>query len=131
MDRPIPLWLFLLSCLIWALFTVAFGWSVKSTLGGSDRSGMFGRAAVQLSSLPTLARKVGLELAGYTSGDYRDEMLRVVREEGADYEAFQPLPAPSGIEVDGVLARAEPEAMAPGWRLLVGAYTLNGEIANL
>ena len=130
MDRSVPLWVFLLCFLLWALLTVAFGWAVKSTLAGRDRSGMLGKVAVEIASFPTTTNAVLLEVTGYVSGSYKDEYIRVEREENADYSDFKPVPIASGIDVQGLLMRADPAAMAEGWRLLVGAFTVNGEIEN-
>ena len=130
MDRSIPLWGFLLCFLIWILFTVSFGWAVKSTLSGSDRSGILGKAAVEIASFPTIVKTVLLEVTSYSSGSYKDKQIRVKREGNADYTGFKPVPTASGIDVQGLLMRADPTAMAEGWRLLVGAFTVNGEIEN-
>jgi len=112
------------------LFTIAFGWAVKSTLSGSDRSGMLGKIVVELASFPTTAELVMREVIGYVSGSYIDESIRVERDKNADYSGFKPVPTASGINVQGLLMRADPAAIADGWRLLVGAFTVNSEIVN-
>lgn len=130
MNRSVPVWLFLLCMLLWALFSVAFGWSVRSTLSGSDRTGVLGEAAVQVASFPSLAKDVVLELLGYASGDYRDESIRIQRDESADYSRFVPISATPGLEVPGLLISANPTRMSDGWRVLVGAFQIAGNIEN-
>lgn len=130
MDRSISLWVFLICFLLWALLTVAFGWAVKSTLAGSDRSGMLGKVAVEIASFPAITKAVLLEVTGYVSGSYKDETIRVEREENADYSDFKPVPTASGIDVQGLLMRVDPAGIADGWRLLVGPFTISGQIEN-
>ncbi len=130
MERSIPLWLFLLCILLWALFTVAFGWAVKSTLSGSDQSGFLGKAAVEVASFPTITNAVFLELFGYASGDYKDESIRVQRDDATDYSGFEPVPTAFAMEVPGLLMRADPTEIAQGWRVLVGVFQINGDIEN-
>lgn len=130
LNRSVPLWIFLLCFLLWALVTVAFGWAVKSTLAGSDRSGMLGKAAVEIASFPTTAKLVILEVTGQISGSYKDQYIRAERDKNVDYSDFEPVPTASGIEVQGLLMRADPARMADGWRLLVGVFTINGEIED-
>jgi hypothetical protein len=109
---------------------VAFGWAVKSTLGGSDRSGFLGRAAVEIASFPTTVMTVVGELVGRASGDFKDKDIRVEREPNADYTGFVPISTAPGINVDGLLIRANPDRMTKGWRLLAGVFTVDGEIKN-
>lgn len=130
LNRSVPLWIFLLCFLLWALLTVAFGWAVKSTFTGSDRSGMLGKVAVEIASFPTTAAAVLLEVTGYSSGRYKEEYIRVEREKNADYSDFRPVPTASGVDVQGLLMRADPASIAEGWRLLVGVFTVNGEIED-
>ncbi len=106
MNRSVPLWFLLFCLLLFALFLVVFGWSVKSTVQGNYRSGAFGKAAVQVASFPTLAKDSVQQMLSYSSGDFRDESIRVRREPGADYSGFAPIPAEAGIEVPGLLMRA-------------------------
>ena len=91
MDHSIPLWVFLLCFLMWSLFTVLFGWVVKSTLAGSDRSGVLGKVAVEIASFPSTAKAVLLEVT-LASKKSRDESVRVDRGENADYSGFKPVP---------------------------------------
>ncbi len=131
MNRPVPLWFFLLCILSGALFTVAFSWAVKSTVYGSNRSGLLGEAAVEISSFPSVTKEVVMELLDYVSGDYKDEAIRVQREEFVvDYSGFEPFPKAIPMEIPGLLVRADQTRMAQGWRVLVGAFQINGNIEN-
>ena len=130
MERSVPLWFFALCLLLGALFIVAFGWAIKSTLAGNDASGLFGRAAVQVASFPTTTRQVLAEVFGYASGDYKDEAIRVQRETEANYSGFQHVSAAIDIKVPGLLMRPVPNRITPGWRAVIGAFQINGDIEN-
>ena len=126
MNRNIPIWVLLLCLLFGALFTMVFGWSVKSTLAGSDRSGRFGKAAVMVASFPTLAKSVFIDVREDT-----DEPVRAPRS-SADLSGFVELKTRHGIDVKGLVMRAEMTHYQahPGWRILVGAFTIDGEVKN-
>ena len=130
MDRAVPLWLFLICLLLWALFTVAFGWVVSSTLSGSEKTGTLGKAAVEIASFPETTKEVIGELIQYTSGDYKDEYIRVQREKDAQYSDFEPVAADTDIDVPGLFLRADPATMQQGWRALAGAFQIDGEVEN-
>ncbi len=129
MDRKVPLRLVLVLVLLGALFTMLFGWAVRSTVSGHDVSGRLGRLAVEIASFPTRSGQVLAEVGSYAFGDYRDEALRVLREQ-ADLSGFAPVPAAPGLALDGLLMRADPAAVEPGWRLLVAAVSLDGAVRN-
>lgn len=124
--KTIPIWLFLLCLLSGALFTVVFGWAVKSTVLGSDRSGFFGRAAVSVASFPTMVRNVFEELLPEI-----DKGARVPRTK-INLTDFFNVDQQPGIGVTGLLIRADKAAMvrASGWRILVGAFVIGGEVKN-
>jgi len=113
-----------------ALFTVAFGWAVKSTVSGSDRSGVLGEAAVKVASFPGVTKDVVLELFEYATGDYEDINIRTKREENAEYSLFKPMTTTLGAEVTGLFMSANLEKISDGWRVLVGAFQINGNIEN-
>lgn len=126
MDKAVPVWLLLLCLLLGALFTIVFGWSIKSTLSGSDRSGLFGQAALAVASFPTLARSVATEIVSDDDAHVRAPSISV------DLSEFSPVNQIPGIDVQGLLIRADREALArtSGWRILVGAFTIDGEMKN-
>jgi hypothetical protein len=130
MNRPIPLWFFLFCILLLGLFTIVFGWSVKSTLSGSNRSGVFGKTAVEISSFPNTVKEVLGELLSYASGSYVDKSISVAREADDDYTDFAPISTSEGINIDSLIVKATPEKMARGWRFLIGAFSLDGEVEN-
>lgn len=103
---------------------------MESTLSGSYQSRWLGKAAVKVASFPTITKDVFLELSAYATGDYKDESIRIQREENADYSLFKPMPAASEIEVPGLLMWANREKISDGWRVLVGAFEINGDIEN-
>lgn len=130
MERTVPLWLFLLYTLVWILFTVAFGWIVASTLSGGEKSSAIGEAAVEIASFPETTKSVIGELLQYTSGEYKDEHISVKRENNADYSNFEPAATDAAIDVPGLFITADPARMQDGWRVLAGAFQINGDVEN-
>jgi len=132
-DRTVPLWFFVwfafLLVTLGSLFAVAFGWSIQSTLKGSDRSGFLGEIAVEIARSPATAITAFKELTDYATGNYKDSQIRAPREV-VDLTNFQEIPSANGIDVSGLLVRADMAAFSPGWRLLVGAFVVSGEIEN-
>ena len=129
MSKSVPLWVFLLSLLLGALFTMVFGWSVKSTLSGSDMSGSFGKTAVKIASFPTMLKFVFAETKVDTLDKY--EKIRVPRT-NSDLSGFTAIRAKPGINVSGLIMRTDSDALPiePGWRILSGAFTIDGEVRN-
>ena len=58
MARSCHIWVILLLVLLGLLFIMVFGRAIKSTLPGSERSGLFGKAAVGIASFPSLMKYV-------------------------------------------------------------------------
>ncbi len=130
----IPVWVFLLCFLLGALFIMVFGWAVKSTLAGSDRSGFFGEVAVSVASFPTMVGTVFTEIQSE-----KDEPIRVLRDEpirvprtNTSLSEFSDIKQKPGIGVTGLVIRADRAAIARafGWRILVGAFVIDGEVKN-
>jgi len=123
------MWLFLLCLLLGSIFTVFFGWMVKNNLSGADNGSRLGRAAVMVASFPSLVTTV-LEDIRVDTLD-RDSPVRVPRPH-IDLSGFVPVGSGTGTGVTGLLMRADRQALAqkPGWRILVGAFTIDGEISN-
>lgn len=126
MQKLLPLWLFLLCLLLGALLTVLFGWFLTQAIHGQTRYTRLGQAAVAVASFPNLA-KSSLK-AVHTDVD---EQFRVPRT-GADLSELHPIPTRSGIRIEGLMVRDDPDALARafGWRILVGGFKLDGEIEN-
>ncbi|MGB3316050.1 MAG: arylsulfotransferase family protein [Albidovulum sp.] len=47
-----------------------------------------------------------------------------------DYSGFAPVRSADGIQVDGLLVLGDSDRIEPGWRVLVGAFKLNGAVTN-
>ena len=122
MSRPVPLWFFLVCLILWLVVMVGFGWTVKSVMAGSDRTGAAGTVALRIASFPSLAKDVFKTLGAQATGDADDQDVRTARDPGADYSAYTPIATAPGIALDGLLIRADAAAIAPGWRLLTGAF---------
>lgn len=129
MNRCIPLWFFLLVLLFGALFVVAFGWLVKSTLSSSGESGFFGKAAITIASFPTLTKNVFYDFRIDTL--HKDETIRVPRT-NADLSDFLAIDSKPGIDVKGLMMHANMDVLshASGWRILIGVFTIDNEMKN-
>lgn len=126
MQKVLPLWVFLLCLLFGALFTMFFGWYVKKTLHDQTRHEPLSAAALAVASFPDLVRDSLHAIK--TDSDARVRVPRMV----TDLSAFHPIRARPGIRIEGLMVRADPAALAraPGWRILVGGFTLDGELEN-
>lgn len=129
MERRLPLWLFLLCFLCWTLFTVAFGWVVRNNLVGNNRAGALGDAAVVVASFPSLTKEALSTLLDLSTGDYKDKAIRTPQK-GVDYSGFKPIATVPGLSLPGILVRAGRDQPMRGWRILSGAFSLNGQIEN-
>lgn len=129
MNKAVPVWVLLLCILLGALFTMVFGWSVKNTLAGNDPSGYLGRAAVAIASFPTTVKSVFTDIKVDTVG--KDETIRVPRTR-TDLTNFVTINAQHGLDVKGLVMRANMAELStvPGWRILIGAFTIDGEVKN-
>ncbi|WP_347312751.1 arylsulfotransferase family protein [Defluviimonas sp. SAOS-178_SWC] len=130
LGRSVPLWVFLLCLILWLLLTVLFGGLVKSKVSGSELTGPIGNLVVKIASFPSLTARTLAELAGIASGGYRDEAYSVERDADADYSGFAPIKTARDIALQGLLLRADSERASPGWRVLVGAFAIDGEARN-
>ena len=130
MSRSVPLWAFLLFCLVSLCFVVIFSWAVRSTVQGNDRSGVFGRAAVKISDFPNTAISSINELIDLASGTSEAKTLLVPRDNDVDLSDFVPIEASEPDLLSGVLINADREQMAQGWRFVLGAFNFEGKIEN-
>lgn len=129
MERCVPLWFFLFCCLLAALLIMLFGWLVKSSVD-NNKTGLLNTAAVEIAAFPSTVKDVILELVGYASGSYQDENIHVLRDKTKDLSEFRPLPTIPGIELAGPVMKVDTEAARDGWRVLVGAFQVNGSIED-
>ncbi|MGF1500876.1 MAG: arylsulfotransferase family protein [Paracoccaceae bacterium] len=128
MERKVPVWSVLLLTMILLLFAVSLAWAVRSTMKGSDRSGAFGSFALAVAEFPRKAVLVFSEVAGEVSGT--PVWQRLVAPLPADRDGFAPLPGREGPPVEGLVFRRGEGEARPGWRLLTGAFTVDGRFAN-
>lgn len=126
MFKTVPTWVFLLFLLLGTVFLMVFGWAVKSTATGSDRSGLFGEFAVALASFPTTVRTVANVILFE-----KDAPIRVPGTD-ADLSEYSNIKQTPGLGVTGLVMRVDKAAIAraSGWRILVGAFVINGELKN-
>ena len=126
MHKQVPLWVFLLCLLVGVLGTVGFAWSVKTTLAGTRNFRGLGDIAVAIASFPDTVSLVFTQIE-----EDPDANMRVPRTD-ADLSEFRPIATRPGIDIQGLVVRANHAALerARGWRVLVGGFMLNGEFTH-
>jgi hypothetical protein len=127
MQKMLPLWLFLLVLLLGALFTMSFGWLVRRAMLGVTSHEQLGRAAIAIASFPSLVKS---SLKAVEADP--DVRVRVPRT-GADLSNFHPITTRAGVPpIEGLMVRADMDALAraPGWRIVIGGFTLDGTLQN-
>src|SRR5690242_1570158 len=108
MGKLIPTWVLLLCLLLGSLCALGFGWIVKNAVEDrqySVRFGAAGDAAVFIASLPDEARNFIHDVT--TDSDI---YLRVPQ--GTDLVGFHPIRIKRGIDLHGILVRADEAALA-------------------
>ncbi|WP_157775698.1 arylsulfotransferase family protein [Hartmannibacter diazotrophicus] len=83
-----------------------------------------------VAGFPTKAKYVLREIYGFASGNYKDEQIRVLRDPTADYTGFTPIRSAPGIDLPGLVIKADPARMTKGWRIAIGAFGLDGDVQN-
>jgi hypothetical protein len=109
-----------------AVLMMLFGWFLTKAMYGQTRYVRLGQAAVAVASFPDLAR-----LSFKTVQTDPDVEFRVPRT-GADLSELHPIQTRSGTRIDGLRVRDDADALAraSGWRIVVGGFTLDGELEN-
>ncbi|MGF1500873.1 MAG: arylsulfotransferase family protein [Paracoccaceae bacterium] len=132
MDKSItlPVWLIALVLLLGLLFTASVAWAVRSTLKGSDRSGLFGEAALAVADFPGEARVVFTELREILSGRPPSPKLRVDLQAPLVDGPAEPLPGAAAAGLPGFEVLGAPAELTPGWRYFAGAFSIDDEIRN-
>lgn len=105
-------------------------WAAMTTEAGYKKAGALGKVAVDIAWFPTVAEETLSELADYLTGEYEDKDIAVARDASLDQVGFEALASRPGIEVPGLIVRADPDRMAKGWRLIAGSFHLNGQVEN-
>src|SRR5262245_16088080 len=123
MQKSLPVWVFLLCLLLGVVFTMGFAWIAKGAVVG-HRFGRVGEAAVAVASFPDLVRVSFRQVEQETDAEFR------VPRTAADLSQFEPIKAKPGIDVRGLVMRADRAALAraAGWRILLGGFTVNGAL---
>jgi hypothetical protein len=129
MERKVPLWVFLLTLLFGIVLTMLFGWAVRGVLIGENRLGAVGEFAVSVASFPSLTQSVVTEVRVDTIDT--DEPVRTPRP-SVDLSEYVEIQSATDSTVSGLMMRARPDALAraPGYRILVGAFTIDGKLQN-
>ncbi len=130
LERKVSVWFLLVLTFLVCFFIVAFGWSVRTTTLGNDRSGLFGRIAVEVAAFPTTTKQVFRDLRDYATGAYRERAAIVEGARQGLGPGFRPVPAAPEIDLAGLMMRADPAAVTPGWRALSGIFAIDGDMKN-
>ncbi len=118
----------ILIILLWVISTMTLA---SFAVGGvGKRGGVLENAAYEFAAFPFTAKEVYAELSALASGAYKDAQFYVEQDAETDLTSFDPIRTAPGIELEGLLIRADHERLTPGWRLIAGAFKLNGEIEN-
>lgn len=126
MGRRTALWL-LAAGLAFAFLTL-FGWAVMSTVEGGGQSGLFGRAAVAVASLPRAMRSAVDSL--FAAPDV-EPLIQVARDPLVAYDDFAAVPSGPGVAVvPGLIMRVDRARLTTGWRVVLGAFDIDGAPAN-
>ncbi|MGC9371510.1 MAG: arylsulfotransferase family protein [Paracoccaceae bacterium] len=126
MWKRVPVRGVLLTAWIGLVFSSAFGWLVLKAARDLDGAGPLGRAALFVATFP--------DFAGFVLSDARRQI-----DESARYEAVRvPLPdidsggftqmeSDAGVHVDGLLYKTASQGPEPGWRVIAGLFSINGD----
>ena len=111
------------------LITMALSWAVIEKFNGKDRSGLVGDIAFVIGLFPSIAESVFEDIQVDLFDNYK--MIRVPRMSNNLNNYSQIGTAPE-IDLKGLLIRSDEEkvARAYGWRVLVGAFTLNNSVKH-
>ncbi|HEX6118230.1 MAG TPA: arylsulfotransferase family protein [Dongiaceae bacterium] len=129
LSKSVPLWLVLALILFFVCAIVAFGWYIKRADYLGDDSPI-ARAAFAVASFPTEVRTVFHELRLRLSG-YREEYRYVqAHADITDFSGFSPVRSQLETSVEGLVARKGPAVPERGWRIIVGAFRIDGSIED-
>lgn len=130
MERSVPLWLFKLVVLSGAVGSVMLASLVRSAASHPAPDGPLERIAMSVAGMPGLVRQSFKQTAELVSEDERYDMLTVPVEGEFDYSGFEPVPVAEGIGLEGLVMRVDRTAARPGWRMLAGAFEIDGKVQN-
>ncbi|MEM9435435.1 MAG: arylsulfotransferase family protein [Pseudomonadota bacterium] len=130
MDRKVPVWFVMLVVLAGLIFTMVFAWATRNHVEGNNRFGAFGAFAAETADFPRTSRQVMREIIASARGTDTEIGARIRRDLAIPDDA-RPVETAEGIGIEGLLIRESLLGTArPGWRKLVGAFMLDGELKN-
>lgn len=126
LKKTIPAWLFFLCLLAWAGLSVVFGWIVFLTTLGDPAFGVVGKASNAIAVFPYWVKVAYEDLLRPS-----EELYRVPRISG-DPANFRPVIIKTKLRVEGLMVRTDNPGLvrAAGWRVMVGTFTIDGELAQ-
>ncbi len=124
----VPVWLVLALMLLMISSAVVFGWLVREAVLHEDE-GRLSRAAVKVAAFPSDVKRVAAEVdrALTRSTDYSG--LYAVPHDDA-WKSAVAVPSATPVGIEGIMVRRGTATPVPGWRVLVGAFRIDGEIRN-
>lgn len=127
MGRSVPVWAFLLAALLGVLVVVGVAWGARLDALSRGSGGALTRAAGWTAQLPDQVKQVLSEVTSTAAGDAEFKNMAVVVDAPPALDGFS---APYADRLPGLMLRADPAAMAPGRRVLVGAFLRDGGYVN-
>gem|GEM_PF-790516 len=128
-GRTVPLWVFLLGILIGLLSIIGFGYIVQRAALSYSHPGIVAKVAIEIAGSPDNVADALSDLWGYVSGTYVDDAIRTPRPD-RDYSAYTPLAGSENFGLDGLLIEPSKDGAQDGWRIVLGAFAINGEMEN-
>jgi hypothetical protein len=116
--------------LIFSGFAVAFAWAAKNAALAEESDSAWAQLALMAASFPDMVGKAFDETQDRVTGDYKDKAFRVARDQDWDMAGFTPVHTVRGPELQGLQIRANRSRLPDGWRVLSGAFDLDGEVRN-
>lgn len=103
---------------------------MRAALQAPDRDWPPGRTTLEVAGFPAKVARVLDELAGEAGERDLDRFRTAPRGPEPDIAALRPAAAAAGLDVKGLLLRADRERPTPGWRLLTDAFRVDGHPDN-
>lgn len=128
---PTPLWAVALVIIVFCTLTVGVAWSVRSTVEGERKAGIFGKISMRLAEIPTRLqiatyRFLPNELKEFTGLKTKYHRVVASPRKTADTSGYDVIANTLNARMDGLIMRHDAAKTQVGWRLLVGAFGIDG-----
>ncbi len=123
------MWAFLLSLLVGLLAAVVFAWKVKTAVESYRAPDKTAEAMLAVAGVPSDVEAVLFDLWAYATGTYVDDSVSTPRPD-RDYSAFSPVAGSRAFGIEGLMITADASRAESGWRIVTGAFAINGDVTN-